>query len=40
VFLKLAKNFSELGFSRDQIKDALVRSDLDEEKSLDLLVGS
>ena len=40
MFLKLSKNFSQLGFSQDRIKDALVRSNLDEEKSLDLLVGS
>jgi hypothetical protein len=40
TYLRLMKNFSELGFSRDRIKDVLITSDLDEEKSLDLLIGS
>jgi hypothetical protein len=40
IYLKLSKNFMELGFSRESIKDALISSNLDEDKSLDLLIGS
>ena len=40
TYLKHMKTFSELGFSRDRIRDVLLRTDLDEDKSLDLLIGA
>ncbi|KAK3097815.1 hypothetical protein FSP39_013436 [Pinctada imbricata] len=37
IFLSLYKQFQELGFTGDRIKDALINNDLDSEKALDQL---
>ena len=40
VYLKLLAQFQELGFASHQIKSALVTTQLDEEKTLDILTCS
>ncbi len=39
-FLKLMCRFRELGFTRDKIQSALLTSDLNENKALDILTSS
>ncbi|KAJ8303911.1 hypothetical protein KUTeg_017494 [Tegillarca granosa] len=37
TYLDLSKQFQELGFSRDRIKEALISNDMDRDKALDFL---
>ena len=39
-YVKLLGQFKELGFSDDKIQEALINSNLDENKTLDVLTSS